>query len=98
MIDYYEGNRALWDELTDVHIKSYGVDRFLHGQSTLDEIQLRDLGDVRGRSMLHLQCHFGLDTLSWAREGAIITGVDFVQKAIDYANKLKAQTKLRARF
>jgi len=98
MINFEESNKALWDELTDVHIKSYGVDKFLNGQSTLDEIQLRDLGNVRGKTMLHLQCHFGLDTLSWAREGAVVTGVDFVEKAIDYANKLKEKAGLNARF
>jgi len=96
--DFIAGNQALWNELTDVHIKSYGVERFIKGRSTLDEIQLRDLGNVRGRSLLHLQCHFGLDSLSWAREGAIVTGVDFVQKAIDYADSLKSRLGLEARF
>ncbi len=95
---YENGNKILWDELTDVHIKSYGVDKFKQGKSTLDEIQLREVGDVKGKTLLHLQCHFGLDTLSWAREGAVVTGVDFVEKAIAYANKLKDETGLNARF
>jgi len=95
---YEDANRKLWDELTEVHVKSYGVDKFRVGQTTLDEIQLRDLGDLRGRTLLHLQCHFGLDTLSLAREGAIVTGVDFSEKGIEQARRLADETGIAARF
>src|SRR5512140_1232206 len=98
MNEFEKENNKMWDELTDVHIKSYGVEKFKSGVTTLDEIQLREVGDVRGKTMLHLQCHFGLDTLSWAREGAIVTGVDFVEKSIDYANKLRDELHLDAEF
>ncbi len=98
MNKFEESNKKLWNELTDVHIRSYGVDKFKKGASTLDQIQLSEIGDVRGRALLHLQCHFGLDTLSFAREGAIVTGVDFSEKSIEYANQLKEELNINARF
>jgi SAM-dependent methyltransferase len=98
MNKYEDGNRILWNELTDVHIKSYGVDKFLAGQKTLDEIQIRELGDLSGKKLLHLQCHFGIDTLMLARKGAIVTGVDFSEKGIENANRLKEKTGIPARF
>ena len=98
MNEFEKANNKMWDELTDVHVKSYGVEKFLNGTSTLEELQIREVGDVNGKSLLHLQCHFGLDTLSWAREGATVTGVDFVEKAIDYANQIRDKAGLNARF
>ena len=95
---FEDANRELWDELTGVHIKSYGIEKFLAGRSTLDEIQLRDLGNLKGKSLLHLQCHFGLDSLSLAREGAIVTAVDFSERAIEEARKLSAKSGIPARF
>lgn len=93
-----EGNRALWDEITPVHLKSYGVDRFLAGERWLPLKILEEMGDVKGRTLLHLQCHFGLDTLAWAQEGAVVTGVDFSPKAIAAARELAAEANLPARF
>ncbi len=98
MNEFEDGNSKLWDELVDVHVKSYGVEKFLAGQTTLDEIQLRELGELKGKRVLHLQCHFGMDTLSLAREGAIVTGVDFSEKAIDSARKLSSEANIPARF
>lgn len=98
MNKFEETNKNLWNELTDVHIKSYGIDKFKNGKSSIDQIQLNEIGDVRGKSLLHLQCHFGLDTLSWAREGAIVTGVDFSEKSIAYANQLKEELNIKAKF
>jgi len=95
---FEDTNKKLWNELTEVHIKSYGVDEFKKGKSTLDKIQLKEMGNVKGNSLLHLQCHFGLDTLSWAREGAVVTGVDFSEKSIEYANRLKEELNISARF
>src|SRR5438034_1273127 len=100
MDDYTTENRRRWDELVPHHLTSayYNVEAFLTGQTTLHSIERDELGDVRGRKLLHLQCHFGLDTLSWAREGAIVTGVDFSQAAISAARKLAAELAIEANF
>ena len=98
MKSYEDANREIWNELTGVHIKSYGIDKFKAGESTLDDIQLRDLGNLRGKNLLHLQCHFGLDSLSLVREGAIVTGVDFSERGIEEARKLSDETGIPARF
>ncbi len=72
MTDWISANRRLWDKKTPVHAKSefYDVDAFLKGKCTLNPAELKALGDVNGKTLLHLQCHFGLDSLSWARRGA----------------------------
>ena len=74
-----ESNRRNWDERVPIHAASrfYDVDGFRAGKSSLMSIELEELGDVRDKSLLHLQCHFGLDTMSWARLGSHVTGVDF---------------------
>lgn len=95
-------NIAYWNELAEIHETSefYDVESFLAGEtaSSLQTIELEALGDVKGKSLLHLQCHFGMDTLSWARLGANVTGIDFSPKAIELAKKLKEKTGLDARF
>jgi len=98
--DYSAINRAHWDEVTPIHARSpfYDVAGFLAGQSSLRPLEVTELGDVSGRTLLHLQCHFGMDTLSWARRGAIVTGLDFSPEAIALAESLRAQTGLPARF
>jgi 2-polyprenyl-3-methyl-5-hydroxy-6-metoxy-1,4-benzoquinol methylase len=75
---YFEANRQGWNLRTPVHTKSafYNVDAWKAGAESLTAIELAEVGDVRGRNLLHLQCHFGQDTLSWARKGARVTGVD----------------------
>lgn len=93
-----DGNRAFWDELTPVHLRSYGVERFLAGERWLPKEILTEVGDVSGLSLLHLQCHFGLDSLAWTREGADVTGVDFSPAAIESARELAEQAGLPARF
>lgn len=93
-----DGNRAFWDEVTPVHLRSYGVERFLSGERWLPPEILNEVGDVKGLSLLHLQCHFGLDSLAWAREGAKVTGVDFSPAAIEAARALSLQAKLPAEF
>ena len=99
-VDYFEMNRIGWDRRTQAHVKSafYGVKGFLAGKTSLREIELNELGQVSGRSLLHLQCHFGLDTLSFARMGAKCTGVDISAIAIEQANELRRKTALEARF
>lgn len=93
-----DGNRAFWDELTPVHLRSYGVERFLAGERWLPPEMLAEVGDVTGLSLLHLQCHFGLDSLAWVREGAEVTGVDFSPPAIEAARELSKRANLPARF
>ena len=99
-MDYTAANRELWDELAGIHAESafYDVDGFLSGRCTLMPLECQELGDVAGRRLLHLQCHFGLDTLSWARRGAIATGVDFSPRAIDLARGLAERAGLNAEF
>ena len=93
-------NRAHWDEATDIHARGnvYGIDDFKAGRCQLHRIEVEELGDVAGKRLLHLQCHFGLGTLSWARRGAIVTGVDFSPKAIALARSLATEAGIDARF
>lgn len=87
---YRDTNRALWDERVPIHVDSefYGVDQFLAGQSKLRFFEFDELPDLAGKRLLHLQCHFGLDTLSLARRGATVTGLDFSQPALDAASAI----------
>ena len=96
----YEGNRKAWDTWAEAHFGSefYDVRGFLEGRNTLRPIEREALGDVAGKSLLHLQCHFGMDTLSWARLGADVTGVDFSPTAMELAQRLAADANLSARF
>lgn len=98
--DYFEANQSLWDQRTMVHKDSsfYDVPGFLNGKSSLTSIELAELGDVRGKKILHLQCHFGLDSLSLVRLGAEVTGVDFSTAAIEEARRLSDVSGLPARF
>jgi ubiquinone/menaquinone biosynthesis C-methylase UbiE len=100
MDEYYDSNIELWNEWTEIHKNTpgYNLQGFIKGGSKLHSLERDELGDVAGKSLLHLQCHFGLDTLSWARLGALVTGVDFSDKAIALAKKLTTETKLLARF
>ncbi|MEO1088272.1 MAG: class I SAM-dependent methyltransferase [Acidobacteriota bacterium] len=94
-------NKALWDRWTRLHRSSdfYDVDGFRAGESSLQSIELEALGgEVAGRDLLHLQCHFGLDTLSWARLGARVVGVDLSTEAVRTATELAAELELDARF
>jgi len=97
---FFEANQKLWDELSKLHIdsKTYKTKEFLEGKTTLHSIELEELGSVKGKTLLHLQCSFGLDTLSWAREGASVTGVDFSGEAIRLARMLSDQAGLKATF
>lgn len=100
MRESMELNRVRWDELVPIHARStmYGVDRLKAGGITLNQIELDELGDVSGQSLLHLQCHFGLDTLSWSRLGAVVTGIDYSLPAIELARSLADETGIEARF
>lgn len=102
MDDALRANRDLWDAWTAIHTVSefYDVPAFRDGR---DPIRIRDdereeVGPVAGKSLLHLQCHFGLDTLSWARLGANVTGADFSGRAVDAARALAAEVGIPATF
>lgn len=98
--DYTRANRANWNAWTAINAASahYDVAGFKAGKLTLNAIERGELGDVSGKSLLHLQCHFGLDTLSWARLGAAVTSVDFAEDAITLARSLSREAGLDARF
>lgn len=100
MNKYTKANLALWEGWTDINKNSklYRLDEFKAGKNVLKSIELEELPDVSGKSMLHLQCHFGMDTLSWARMGAKVTGIDFSPKAIALANSLSEELNIPARF
>lgn len=94
-------NRTHWDEVTDVHMGSdfYDVESFKAGENRLHGIELGELGgEVNGKTMLHLQCHFGLDTMGWARLGATVTGIDFSERAIDAARAISSELNIPATF
>jgi len=98
--NYIEINKQSWNKRTASHILSdfYDVDGFLNGKSSLNEIELELLGDIKGKNILHLQCHFGQDTISLGRLGANVTGIDLSDKAIDSANKLSEKANIEATF
>ena len=100
MEEYLRANQKRWDQLTQEHERSefYDLTGFKEGKDRLRSIELTELGDVSGKTLLHLQCHFGLDTLPWARRGATVTGVDFSQQAIDLARSLSEELEIPARF
>ncbi len=96
----HERNRATWNRMVEIHYDhpDYRKKEFLAGLSKLTPIEREALGDVRGKTLLHLQCQFGMDTLSWAREGAIVTGVDISDTSIAYAERLKEESGLKGDF
>jgi SAM-dependent methyltransferase len=99
--DWLRLNRAWWDERAPVHAASgyYDVPGFLAGKDSLRAFEPGEVGDVHGKRLLHLMCHIGLDTLSWARRGAIVTGLDFSQPALETAVSLARQAGISsARF
>lgn len=103
MDDPFEVNRRWWNEAAGVHVKSrkpegYDIDGFKAGGTALHSVEIAEVGDVRGKRLLHLQCHFGLDTLSWARLGADVTGVDFSETGIAAAKALADELRIPARF
>jgi SAM-dependent methyltransferase len=99
---FFETNRRNWEDRVPIHLRDatgcYQIDAFLAGTKPLDPIVAVELGDVRGRRLLHLQCHFGLDTLSLARRGAEATGLDFSPSAIAAARDFARRTGIAARF
>ena len=97
---YFETNKETWNKKVSIHAKSefYDVKSFLKGKTSLNAYELEELGDVKGKSLLHLQCHFGQDTLSWSRLGAKSTGIDLSSDGIKEAAKLNDELGLDATF
>ena len=99
-LNYIEINKKTWNNKTEVHVNSafYDNESFLKGKSTLNNIELQLLGEVTGKKILHLQCHFGQDSLSLARMGANVTGVDLSDKAIEKAKEMNNKLNLNTEF
>ena len=97
---YFEINKQTWNEKVKIHSKSdmYDMEAFKNGKSSLMAYERNALGDVSGKSLLHLQCHFGQDTLSWARLGAQCVGVDLSDEGIALAKTLNEELQLDAQF
>lgn len=100
MADHTVANRAFWDEIAPHHAASefYAVDRFLSNPDSLGDIEKAEVGPVAGLSICHLQCHLGLDTLSLARRGATVTGLDFSAESLSIARDLSSRTGIAATF
>ncbi len=102
MTHFFDVNLRNWNDRAAIHVKDeaggYGVKAFLDGADTLHDIEHGEIGDVRGKRIVHLQCHFGMDTLSLARRGASCVGLDFAPVAIAAARDLQQKTGLDARF
>jgi len=98
--DAETANLAHWEEMVEVHLSGdgYRLAAFRAGEAILDPLVTSEIGDVRGKKILHLQCHFGLDTLSLARLGAEVTGIDFSPAGIAAAQALSAETGVPGRF
>jgi len=97
---YLEVNRKLWNARTEHHLQSEFYDNaaFMEGKNTLNDIELNLLGDVQGKHIIHLQCHFGQDTLSLARMGAVVTGMDLSEQAVETARLQAQKLALPAKF
>ena len=100
--EFFAANRRNWDERVAIHRRDasgfYGVERFLAGEKELHGIEASELGDLAGKRLLHLQCHFGLDTLILARLGATVAGIDFSPSAIAEARRMAAAIGVAAEF
>jgi SAM-dependent methyltransferase len=98
--EWFAANRANWDERVPIHVggRFYDVEGFVAGDGErLRPFELAEVGDVSGKDLLHLQCHFGIDTLSWARRGARVTGLDFSAPAVEAARSVAERAGLSDR-
>jgi SAM-dependent methyltransferase len=98
--EFFDANRKNWDERVGIHSKSdfYNLEKFKKTKNSLLRLEQKELGDISGKSILHLQCHFGMDSLSLAKKGAIVTGVDFSGEAIKLARSLSKELDIPATF
>ena len=100
MHKYYNKNVPLWEALSEVHWTSqfYDIPRFVKKPDSLPEIDKTLLGDIQGKTILHSQCHLGMESISMSKLGANVTGIDFSKKAIAYADQLNQKTYSEVRF
>lgn len=99
-MDYAKINKQWWNDVAPIHLNSklYNIEDFKKGKSSLQPIEVEEVADVKGKTLLHLLCHFGMDTLSWARKGAVVTGVDLSDGSIELAKKLSKEINVPATF
>src|SRR5947209_20006828 len=97
---WLEGNRDVWHAWTTIHEQSafYDLEGFKRGGIRLRNYEIEEIGPVQGKDLLHVQCHFGIDTLSWARLGARVTGADFSERALELARAVAAEIDIQAAF
>ncbi len=98
--NFIETNKANWNQKTTEHYHSelYDVKGFLEGKSPLNAIELELLGDIKGKKILHLQCHFGMDSIALSQMGTHVTGVDFSDEAIKHARLLADKVGVDTKF
>ncbi len=98
--DYLDVNKKLWNDRLESHVESdfYDMESFLQGKLSLKDEELNLLGEIQGKSVLHLQCHFGQDSISLSRMGAEVTGIDLSDKAIEYAKRLAEECGQKTEF
>lgn len=97
---FIEANRSVWDDWTQKGDSPafFKLQRFRAGDEVLQPFELEEIGSVKGKSLLHLQCHFGMDTMAWTRRGATATGVDFSEKSIEMGRSLAADLGIDVRL
>jgi len=93
-----QANKQGWDGLAATHYQNYHIDQLIAGQPLLNDLIRKEVGDVQGKSLVHLLCHIGTDTLSWALLGAQVTGIDISSESLKYARKLAQQMGIAAEF
>jgi SAM-dependent methyltransferase len=98
MNEMTQSNKKGWDDLAEVHYKNYHIHKLLKNEPLLNEVIKNEVGDVRGKSLVHLLCHIGTDTLSWSLLGASVTGIDISPESLKYARKLANRMGLDADF
>lgn len=95
-------NLATWDERADIHFHDktgfYAIEHFRRGHDIIFPIESNEIGSVKHKKLMHLQCHIGLETLCLARRGADASGLDFSSVSIDRARLLAHETKVQANF
>ncbi|WP_124981048.1 class I SAM-dependent methyltransferase [Nonlabens xiamenensis] len=98
--EFFSVNKITWNKKARVHLESnfYDQSAFAKAKNSLNYYELNALGDVTGQNLLHLQCHFGQDSLSWAHRGAKVTGIDLSDEAIAIATKLSHELDIPAKF
>jgi SAM-dependent methyltransferase len=100
MKDYSKANKKWWNDVAPIHLRSnlYNLKGFKKGKTSLQKIEIEELGNIKGKTLLHLMCHIGMDTISLGRRGAIATGVDLSDESIRIAQQLAKTTKVPAKF